>query len=119
MIEAMACGTPVIGFPRGSVPELVESGVSGFIARNVKEAAEMVKAVPALSRRRCRDYFERCFSAARMCDDYVQVYKRLLELKEGPALSTSDQVVSWTIRASPKIFTSLLNRPPLTTELAS
>jgi glycosyltransferase involved in cell wall biosynthesis len=96
MIEAMACGTPVIGFPRGSVPELIESGVSGFVARNVKEAAEMVKALPALSRRRCRDYFERCFSAARMCDDYVQVYKRLLELKEGPALSTSDQVVSET-----------------------
>jgi aspartate oxidase len=79
-----------------TIPELVESGVSGFIARNVKEAAEMVKAVPALSRRRCRDYFERCSSAARMCDDYVQVYKRLLELKEEPALSTSDQVVSET-----------------------
>ena len=40
MIEAMACGTPVIGYPRGSVPEMVKEGVSGFIARNVKEAAE-------------------------------------------------------------------------------
>jgi len=96
MIEAMACGTPVIGFPRGSVPELVESGVNGFIACNVTEAAEMVKAVPGLSRRRCRNYFERRFSAARMCDDYLQVYKRLLELKEEPALSTSDQGVGET-----------------------
>jgi hypothetical protein len=75
---------------------LVESGVSGFIARNVKEPAEIVKAVPALSRRRCRDYFECHFSAARMCDDYVQVYTRLLELKEERALSTSDQIVNKT-----------------------
>ena len=57
MIEAMACGTPVIGYPRGSVPEIVEDGVSGFIVRNVQEAVEAVKAVPSLSRRRCRDVF--------------------------------------------------------------
>ena len=92
MIEAMACGTPVIGFPRGSVPEIVEDGISGFIVRGVQEAARVVQAVPALSRKRCRKYFERRFSAARMCEDYLTVYDRLLDTH--PVVSVPDQVVS-------------------------
>ena len=67
MIEAMACGTPVIAYPRGSVPEVVEHGVSGFIVGDARKAAQAAVAAPALSRRRCRKYFERRFSAARMC----------------------------------------------------
>jgi glycosyltransferase involved in cell wall biosynthesis len=92
MIEAMACGTPVIGFPRGSVPEIVEDGVSGFIVRGVQEAVRAVEAVPSLSRRRCREYFERRFSVARMCEDYLAVYDRLLDTQ--PVLSLPDQIVS-------------------------
>ena len=92
MIEAMACGTPVIGFPRGSVPEIVEDGISGFIVRGVQEAARVVQAVPAVSRKRCRKYFERRFSAARMCEDYLTVYDRLLDTH--PVVSVPDQVVS-------------------------
>jgi glycosyltransferase involved in cell wall biosynthesis len=98
MIEAMACGTPVIAYPRGSVPEVVEDGVSGFIVRSAQQAAEAVKVLPALSRKRCRNYFERRFSAERMCADYLAVYERLLE-KE-PLLSASDPVVSEAALAS-------------------
>ena len=98
MIEAMACGTPVIGYPRGSVPEVIEDGVSGFIVRGVQQAADAVQAVPALSRKRCRDYFERRFSAARMCEDYLAIYSRLLENE--PVLSASEQVVTETALAS-------------------
>ena len=98
MIEAMACGTPVIGYPRGSVPEVIEDGVSGFIVRGVQQAADAVQAVPALSRKRCRDYFERRFSAARMCEDYLAIYRRLLENE--PVLSASEQVVTETALAS-------------------
>ena len=63
MIEAMASGTPVIGYARGSIPELVEDGVSGFVVSNVQEAGQAVRAIPALSRRKCRDYFEARFSS--------------------------------------------------------
>jgi glycosyltransferase involved in cell wall biosynthesis len=88
IIEAMACGTPVIAYPRGSVPELVEDGVSGFIVDNAQEAVQAVLAAPALSRKRCREYFERRFSASRMCADYLDVYERFLERE--PLLSASD-----------------------------
>jgi glycosyltransferase involved in cell wall biosynthesis len=99
-IEAMACGTPVIAYPRGSVPEIVEEGVSGFIVRGVQQAAAAVMAAPGLSRQCCRDYFERRFSAARMCEDYVRVYSRLLDPDKESVLSASDQVVAETERSS-------------------
>ena len=102
MIEAMACGTPVIGYPRGSVPELVEDGISGFIVNGVQQAAEAVRAVPILSRQRCRDYFERRFSATRMSEDYVGVYNRLLNSNnnEESILSAPERVVSESDLAS-------------------
>ena len=78
MIEAMACGTPVIAFRRGSVPEVIEHGVTGYIVDTVEEAVEAVRALPALSRVRCRMAFERRFTATRMAHDYLQVYNRLL-----------------------------------------
>ena len=89
MIEAMACGTPVIGYPRGSVPEVVEDGISGFIVRNVQQATMAVEAASALSRKGCRDYFERRFSVTRMCSDYLAVYNRIVDRQ--PVLSASDQ----------------------------
>jgi glycosyltransferase involved in cell wall biosynthesis len=79
MIEAMACGTPVIAFPGGSVREILEDGVTGFIVNNVKAAAEAVSRIPTISRSRCREVFEKRFSARRMCEDYVRVYERVAE----------------------------------------
>jgi glycosyltransferase involved in cell wall biosynthesis len=78
MIEAMACGTPVIACPRGSVPEVLEDGVTGWIVEGIEEAAQAVGRVPTLSRARCRQVFEERFSASRMAHDYLQIYERLL-----------------------------------------
>lgn len=77
MIEAMACGTPVIAFRRGSVPEVIDHGVTGLIVQNVDEAARAVGQIEQLSRRRCREVFEERFSAPRMAQDYLAVYRRL------------------------------------------
>lgn len=74
MVEAMACGTPVIAFRRGSVPEIIDEGVSGYIVEDVGEAVKAVECAGALDRRICRGAFEERFSAARMCRDYVAAY---------------------------------------------
>jgi len=78
MIEAMACGTPIIAYPHGSVPEVLEDGVTGWLVEGIEEAVQAVVRVPALSRARCRQVFEERFSASRMAHDYLQIYKRLL-----------------------------------------
>ena len=66
MIEALACGTPVIAWPCGSVPEVIEPGVTGFLVNSVEEAVRAVENLPSLSRRRCRERFEERFSVERM-----------------------------------------------------
>ncbi|HEY1958440.1 MAG TPA: glycosyltransferase family 4 protein [Polyangiaceae bacterium] len=97
MIEALACGTPIIAFPRGSVPEIVEHGVTGFLCDDVDEAVRAVARVPELSREVCRAAFERRFTADRMARDYVEVYRRLIDARRdhpdrGPLLHSSDQL---------------------------
>ena len=77
MIEAMACGTPVIAYRHGSVPEVMEEGVTGFVVSGIDDAVRAVERVPSLSRRHCREVFEERFSAARMARDYVKIYERL------------------------------------------
>jgi len=79
MIEAMACGTPVLAFRHGSVPEIIDQGVTGAIVDTVDEAVMMLPRVIALDRRAVRRRFEQRFSAARMAADYVAVYRSLLE----------------------------------------
>ena len=83
MIEAMACGTPVIAWPCGSVPEVMEDGVTGFVVHNLEEAVRAVEKVDGLSRATCRRVFEARFSAPIMTRNYLAVYQRLLE--RGPA----------------------------------
>jgi glycosyltransferase involved in cell wall biosynthesis len=82
MIEAMACGTPVIAFSSGSVPEVLEEGRTGFIVDELDDAVAAVQRLPQLSRARCREVFEQRFTAERMADDYLAVYERLLGLGE-------------------------------------
>jgi glycosyltransferase involved in cell wall biosynthesis len=79
MIEALACGTPVIAWRNGSVPEVIDDGVTGFIVDSIEEAAQAVERMPELSRRVCREMFETRFDASRMARDHVQIYQRLLE----------------------------------------
>jgi glycosyltransferase involved in cell wall biosynthesis len=76
MIEAMACGTPVVARPCGSVPEIVRPGVSGFIADSVPELVDAVKRIDTIDRARCRRDFEDRFSVARMVDGYEALYRR-------------------------------------------
>jgi glycosyltransferase involved in cell wall biosynthesis len=79
MPEAMACGTPVIAFRRGSVPEVIDPGVTGFICDDVDQAVDAVARVHQLSRETCRRVFEQRFTAGRMMHDYVTIYRRILE----------------------------------------
>jgi glycosyltransferase involved in cell wall biosynthesis len=74
MIEAMACGTPVIGWRNGSVEEVVEDGVTGFVVDNEEAAAVAARRAPLLDRARIRRVFERRFTARRMAEDYVRIY---------------------------------------------
>jgi len=83
MIEAMACGTPVLAFRRGSVPEIIDDGVTGRIVATVKEAVAALPQVLAMDCRAVRRRFEERFSATRMAKDYVSVYRELL--RQAPA----------------------------------
>jgi glycosyltransferase involved in cell wall biosynthesis len=85
MIEAMACGTPVIAYRRGSVPEVIEENVSGFLVNTVEEAVAAVCRIQNVDRVRVRAEFERRFTAERMARDYVGMYRRVLAPRSRPA----------------------------------
>ena len=98
MIEAMACGTPVLAFRCGSVPEIIDEGVSGMIVETIEEAIAAVPRLLAMDRRAVRKQFELRFSSARMASDYVHLYRRMLlrpievdtietEITESPAFN--------------------------------
>jgi glycosyltransferase involved in cell wall biosynthesis len=97
MAEAMACGTPVIAYRRGSVPEIIEEGVTGFIVHDLEEAVRAAKRIPTLDRWCCRQRFEERFSAARMARDYLASYQRLVE----GTLETQAAVISDVSQAIP------------------
>lgn len=86
MIEALACGTPVIAFGRGAVPEVIEDGVSGFVVDDVERAVRAIARLGELDRRRCRAAFDARFTAERMAHDYLRVYRTLAA--ERPATKT-------------------------------
>jgi glycosyltransferase involved in cell wall biosynthesis len=85
MIEAMACGTPVVAWAHGSVPEVIEDGVTGFVVDDLDEAVSATARASTLDRVRCRAVFEERFTAERMADDYVAIYERLLGRKSAVA----------------------------------
>src|SRR3954471_6895021 len=82
MIEAMACGTPVVAYRRGSVPEVIEHGATGFVVNNADEAVRAIGELDRLDRAFVRKTFERRFSVERMTDDYLAIYRDLLERRE-------------------------------------
>lgn len=97
MVEALACGTPVVAFGHGSVPEVIEHGITGFIVRDVDGAVAAAGQVHRLNRQRCRQRFEERFTAHRMAQRYVSLYERIARTRgkgapakeERPCLTTS------------------------------
>lgn len=81
LIEALACGTPVLAYRRGSIPEIIEDGVTGFVCESLPEMAEAVARIPLIDRARCRAAFETRFTADRMARDYVALYERIIEAR--------------------------------------
>ncbi len=78
VVEAMATGTPVIAFPRGSMPEIIVDGTTGFLVDGVEEAEEALRRVSGVDRAACRAHVESRFSAERMVDDYIRVYREVV-----------------------------------------
>jgi len=87
MIEAMACGTPVIAWSRGSVPEVVEDGVTGFVVKSEAEAVVAIARSRGLDRRRIRERFDHRFTARRMAEEYVASYRLLATTSQSQAVS--------------------------------
>ena len=79
MAEAMACGTPVIAYDKGSVPELVMSGLNGFVVNSIGEAIEAVQNLDKISRKACRDYFLDNFQVSKMAKNYIKAYELVIE----------------------------------------
>jgi glycosyltransferase involved in cell wall biosynthesis len=78
VVESMACGTPVVAYRRGSMPEIIDDGVTGFLVDDAAQAADAVRSVAALDRSTCRAVAERRFGVDRMVQDYVAVYDQIL-----------------------------------------
>jgi glycosyltransferase involved in cell wall biosynthesis len=80
MIEAMACGTPVVAFRRGSVPEVIDSGITGYYCEHVGEMPRFIKQAMMLDRSKIRQQVESRFSVSRMTNDYVNLYRKLVNV---------------------------------------
>ena len=81
MIESLACGTPIIAYPQGSVPEVLEDGVTGLLAHNVPEAVSAVEKISTIDRAMCRRTFEQRFTASLMGSHYLELYETILRHK--------------------------------------
>jgi glycogen synthase len=94
MIEAMACGTPVIAYRSGSVPEVIDDGVTGFIVESEEEAVDAVNQLAQLDRRKVRERFEERFSAHRMARAYESHYRQLIDAATPGALRDDPEVAA-------------------------
>ena len=94
MIEAMACGTPVIAYPFGSVPEIIRDAVSGYLVADIDEAVGAVRQLANFDRRAVRQHFELNFTDDRMAKNYVRIYKKLIH-PESATLAVEEGVMNW------------------------
>jgi glycosyltransferase involved in cell wall biosynthesis len=105
LIEALACGTPVLAYRRGSIPEIIEDHVTGFVCEGLNDMTAAIQRISEIDRRRCRRTFEQRFSVERMAQDYLWVYEQALgNICEREPEATS--VVSWPILSTPTLSTS-------------
>ena len=77
LIESLACGTPVLAYRRGSIPEIIDDGVTGFVCDNLDEMVNAIDRIPLITRQHCRWAFEERFTVQRMVDDYLALYERI------------------------------------------
>ncbi len=82
VVESMACGTPVIAFGRGSMPEIIRDGRTGFLVEDVDAAVQAVGRIDKINRRHCRDEVEERFTSRRMAEEYLAVYRKILDDRE-------------------------------------
>ncbi|HEY2683848.1 MAG TPA: glycosyltransferase family 4 protein [Steroidobacteraceae bacterium] len=94
MIEAMACGTPVVAFNNGSVPEVLEDGVTGYIVDGEREAVDALRHIRGLDRQRIRAEFDRRFTAQHMAQNYVKLYSRLIRSRAQPPVLVPDALMA-------------------------
>jgi glycosyltransferase involved in cell wall biosynthesis len=87
-IESLACGTPVIAYRRGSVPEIIDDGVTGFVNETLEEMANSVKRIETIDRAQCRAAFDTRFTVERMARDYVRIYEQVINEEKGEAPDT-------------------------------
>jgi glycosyltransferase involved in cell wall biosynthesis len=80
MIEAFACGTPVIAYHHGSIPEIMEDGITGFVVTNQDDAVRAARSIDSIDRKRCRAAFDRRFTVTDMAENYLRVYRRVLSV---------------------------------------
>jgi glycosyltransferase involved in cell wall biosynthesis len=113
MIEAMACGTPVLAFRHGSVPEIIDHGVTGVVVDGMADAAAALSQVLALDRRKVRERFEQRFSAARMARDYAALYHSMLN--PAPAIMPHGNAGVFMPRLQETVP---LEAPPLSVDVA-
>jgi glycosyltransferase involved in cell wall biosynthesis len=90
MIESMACGTPIVAMRRGSVPEVMDDGITGFIVDNVEEAIAACRRIDTLDRAKVRAQFEKRFTSRRMAEDYLALYRRLIDGKSRQLRAVGD-----------------------------
>lgn len=86
LIEAMACGTPVLAYRQGSIPEIIDHGVTGYICDGIGEMAQAVAGLPLIDRSRCREIFEKRFTVERMVKDYLAIYENMVSAFHRPRL---------------------------------
>jgi glycosyltransferase involved in cell wall biosynthesis len=94
MIEAMSCGTPVVAFPFGSVPEIIADGICGFVVHDIDEAVKAVARIDSIDRVGCREHFELNFTDERMASDYLSIYQRLVHPKS-VSMTVEEGVLNW------------------------
>ena len=82
VVESMACGTPVIAYSRGSMPEIIRDGSTGFLVNDVESAVQAIGKIDSLNRRSCREEVEKRFTSRRMAHEYIKVYHKILEERE-------------------------------------
>lgn len=100
MIEALACGTPVIAYPSGSVPEIMVDGVTGFVVSNILEAVKAVERISEIDRRACRQHFELNFTDDRMAQEYLSIYQELVD-PASASITVEEGVLNWMEVESP------------------